>query len=119
MLILINKLASFSKSTSQRGEDRGGKYLMRVITGKDKDGSPQYRYIRSEEELKAYKKRHKDTKITHEDQKKKAGEIENKAKESKDDSSEDKDQKSKKEKKPYILDSKKKEDKVKKGVYVI
>ena len=79
MLILIDKSASFSKSASQRGEDRGGKYLMRVITGRDKDNSPQYRYIRSEEELASYKKRHKDTKITHEDQKKEAYKIKEKA----------------------------------------
>lgn len=42
------------KSQVPRGEEAGGSYLRRIVTGKDADGSPQYRYIRSQEELDAY-----------------------------------------------------------------
>lgn len=43
-----------SKGNKERGEVRGGKFLRRIRNGTEKDGSPQYRYIRSQEELDAY-----------------------------------------------------------------
>ena len=42
------------KRQKTRGELRGGNYIRRVVTGSDKDGSPQYRYIRTPEEYKRY-----------------------------------------------------------------
>mgnify|MGYP003541908989 CR=1 FL=1 len=42
------------KGNKKRGDVRGGGYIKRVVTGQDKDGSPQDRYIRSQEELDAY-----------------------------------------------------------------
>lgn len=41
-------------SNKKRGDVRGGSYIKRIVTGQDKDGSPQYRYIRSQAELDAY-----------------------------------------------------------------
>tara|TARA_R100001244_G_scaffold53662_1_gene46574 strand:- start:15170 stop:15568 length:399 start_codon:yes stop_codon:yes gene_type:complete len=37
-----------------RGEMRGGSFVARVVTGTDKDGSPQYRYFKTNEEYKSY-----------------------------------------------------------------
>lgn len=37
------------------GEQRGGKYVARVQTGYDKDGSPKYKYFQSQEEYKNWK----------------------------------------------------------------
>src|SRR4051812_31672599 len=42
------------KGNKKRGDVRGGEYIKRVVTGTDKDGSPQYRYIRSQEALDAW-----------------------------------------------------------------
>ena len=42
------------KRQKTRGELRGGNYIRRVVTGTDKDGSPQYRYIRTPEEYESY-----------------------------------------------------------------
>lgn len=42
------------KGNKKRGDVRGGGYIKRVVTGTDKDGSPQYRYIRSQEALDAW-----------------------------------------------------------------
>jgi hypothetical protein len=131
MFIVILEGSKFEKSTSQRGEDRGGKYLMRVVTGKDKDNSPQYRYIRSEAELEAYKKRHKDTKITHEDQKKESHSREEKAEGSSEKTAEEKKvedekdsktkkfKKDKKDKKNLFVQDSKNVKKVKKSLYVL
>lgn len=55
------------KAAANRGEERGGSYLKRIVTGTDKDGSPQYRYFRKVAELKAWEKKHKNKTI---DQKK-------------------------------------------------
>ncbi len=117
----------FNKSSSQRGEERGGRYLARIATGKkDSDGSPTYRYIRSVKELEAYKKTHKDTKETHEKQKKEHDKIKKETKEHDQDNKKDKEKEDKK--KLYILDTErqkkdysksKKDEKVKKGLYVL
>lgn len=37
-----------------KGEQRGGKYVARVQIGYEKDGSPKYRYFKTEEEYEAY-----------------------------------------------------------------
>lgn len=37
-----------------RGEAREGSYAARVVTGYEKDGSPQYRYFKTTEDYKAY-----------------------------------------------------------------
>lgn len=42
------------KGNKKRGDVRGGEYIKRVVTGTDKDGSPQYRYIRTQEALDAW-----------------------------------------------------------------
>jgi DNA polymerase sigma len=128
VLILINKSASFFKSASQRGEERPAKYLKRVVTGRDKDNSPQYRYLRTPEEVEAYERKHKkdkdekkDTKETHEKQKREHYKIRKEAGGDKDPKSRDTDRKNKN---LYILTAKdkKREDitnKVKKGLYVL
>lgn len=38
----------------QTGDVRDGSYIKRVVTGTDKDGSPQYRYLRTKEEVDAW-----------------------------------------------------------------
>jgi len=42
------------KSKDQTGEHAGGTYVARVQTGVEKDGSPQYRYFRSQAEYNKY-----------------------------------------------------------------
>lgn len=37
-----------------RGEQRGGKYVARIEIGYEKDGSPKYRYFKTEEEYEQY-----------------------------------------------------------------
>lgn len=37
-----------------KGEQRGGQYVARVQIGYEKDGSPKYRYFKSEEEYETY-----------------------------------------------------------------
>lgn len=100
------------KAKSELGKEKGGKFLRRVVSGKDKDGSPQYRYLRTEAEVAAYERNHKsdkdkeDSKETHEKQKREHKEIEEKT-----------DNKEKKEKqKPSLLVKDKK--KVEKSLYV-
>lgn len=39
-----------------KGEQRGGKYVARVQDGYEKDGSPKYRYFKTEEEYETYLK---------------------------------------------------------------
>lgn len=121
-MIYILTDSKFEKSASQRGEERKGNYLLRIQTGKtDSDGSPTYRYIRSVEELKAFKRRHKNTKITHEDQKREAHKIEEKVESSKKtDNKEDKSNKedTKESKKKVFVKDSKTPKKVKKGLYV-
>lgn len=70
-------ILDLKKAKSERGKEKGGTYLRRVATGKkDKDGSPTYRYLRTQEEVAAYERNHKkdtdeddEKKVTHEDQK--------------------------------------------------
>lgn len=45
---------SIFKSKEQTGEHVGGTYVARVQTGVEKDGSPQYRYFRSQAEYNEY-----------------------------------------------------------------
>lgn len=107
MRLFISDSAIF-KSKEQRGEAVGGSYIKRVITGRDKDNSPQYRYLRTQEEVEAYEKNHKDekkdTKVTHEEQKKESKKIKDKTAK-------------KDEDKPSLLVSKDKK-KVEKSLYV-
>lgn len=37
-----------------KGEQRGGQYVARVQIGYEKDGSPKYRYFKTEEEYETY-----------------------------------------------------------------
>lgn len=47
--------ASTSSPTADKtGEERGGKYAARVQTGFDKDGSPQYRYFKTQDQYRQY-----------------------------------------------------------------
>jgi hypothetical protein len=39
-----------------RGEQRGGKYVARIEVGYEKDGSPKYRYFKTEEDYEKYMK---------------------------------------------------------------
>lgn len=45
---------NLSKAKEQTGEQLGGKYVARVQTGVEKDGSPQYRYFRSQSDYNQY-----------------------------------------------------------------
>lgn len=38
----------------KKGEQRGGTYVARVQNGYEKDGSPKYRYFRTEEEYESF-----------------------------------------------------------------
>lgn len=49
--------ADLIKSKEQTGEHVGGKYVARVQTGVEKDGSPQYRYFRSQNDYNEYLRR--------------------------------------------------------------
>ena len=51
-----------------RGAVRGGGYLRRVVNGVEKDGSPQYRYIRSQAELKVWEENRRKKKIKGKDE---------------------------------------------------
>lgn len=96
------------KAASERGVQRSEHhYLKRVVTGKDKDGSPQYRYLKTQEEVEAYESKNGKKKITHEKQSKDHEKIK-----------EDTDnKKEKKDDKPSLI-VKKKEKKVEKSLYV-
>ena len=45
-------LIKASSAEADRGELRGGNYIRRIVTGFDKDGSPQYRYLRTQDDDK-------------------------------------------------------------------
>lgn len=51
-----------SKSKEQTGEHAGGTYVARVVTGTEKDGSPQYRYFRSQADYNKYLSEQRDAK---------------------------------------------------------
>lgn len=51
-------VGKLTASQLARGSQRGGSYVARTQIGYEKDGSPQYRYFRSEEEYEAYLKKH-------------------------------------------------------------
>jgi hypothetical protein len=51
-----------SKSKEQTGEHAGGTYVARVVTGTEKDGSPQYRYFRKQSEYNDYLAKQRDAK---------------------------------------------------------
>lgn len=55
---VVNPLYIAKGTHADQGAVAGGSYLKRVVTGVDADGSPQYRYIRTQEELKAYEAKH-------------------------------------------------------------
>lgn len=46
--------ASKPVDASSKGEQRGGTYVARVQNGYEKDGSPKYRYFRTETEYESY-----------------------------------------------------------------
>lgn len=50
------------KSKEQTGEHVGGTYVARVQTGIEKDGSPQYRYFRSQADYNNYLAQQRDAK---------------------------------------------------------
>lgn len=50
------------KSKEQTGEHSGGTYVARVVTGTEKDGSPQYRYFRTQKDYNEYLSRARDAK---------------------------------------------------------
>jgi len=50
------------KSKDQTGEHAGGTYVARVVTGTEKDGSPQYRYFRKQSEYNDYLAQQRDAK---------------------------------------------------------
>ena len=41
-------------SPTEAGDQVGGQYIRRIVTGTTKDGRPQYRYLRTKEEVAAY-----------------------------------------------------------------
>lgn len=45
---------STSDTSGGRGSQRGGKYVARVQVGYEKDGSPKYRYFKTNEEYETY-----------------------------------------------------------------
>lgn len=47
---------------AEQGDQVGGQYLRRIVTGTTKDGRPQYRYLRSKEEVAAYETQQKNKK---------------------------------------------------------
>lgn len=57
-----DKLGFLRKSKEQTGEHQGGTYVARVQTGTEKDGSPQYRYFRSQADYNEYLSRARDAK---------------------------------------------------------
>jgi len=57
-----DKLGFLRKSKEQTGEHQGGTYVARVQTGTEKDGSPQYRYFRSQADYNEYLSRTRDAK---------------------------------------------------------
>ena len=46
--------ADLCKGAQQTSEVRGGKYVARVKIGVEKDGSPMYRYFKTQEEYDSY-----------------------------------------------------------------
>lgn len=94
----------------QVGDVREGSYIKRVVTGTDKDGSPQYRYLRSKEEVDAWES----GQSNKEDQKKQGKNKDLKEKVSKE-HKESKEKQEGGESKKLLLDKKKK---VKKSLYV-
>lgn len=69
------------KSESQTGETRGGKYVARVQIGTEKDGSPRYRYFKTQDEYESYLAGQKGKKERAAKQKKQAHKLETKVKE--------------------------------------
>lgn len=49
-----HKSDSSKPSASTKGEQRGGDYIARIQIGYERDGSPKYRYFKSEEEYESY-----------------------------------------------------------------
>ena len=68
MHLFLDNLCKAGDAVDQ-GDQVGGQYIRRVVTGTTKDGRPQYRYLRTKEEVAAY-----DT----EQKKKKKGDAEKK-----------------------------------------
>jgi hypothetical protein len=113
--LVIRKSVKRPTDYKNRGSEKGGKYIMRVVTGTDKDGSPQYRYLRTQEEVEAYQGDKSSKKVTHEKQEERAKKVKNKLlavkkdkkKEDKDPSeSDDKKKKPKKDLKPALRKTK-------------
>lgn len=52
--LLVGWPADLIKGEAQTSEVRGGKYAARVQEGYEKDGSPKYRYFKTQEEYEEY-----------------------------------------------------------------
>lgn len=52
----VNAHDGGSTQSGGRGEQRGGHYVARTQIGYEKDGSPKYRYFKTEEEYETYLK---------------------------------------------------------------
>ena len=78
-----------ASSKAKSGELRGGKYAARVQTGVEKDGSPKYRYFKTEEEYSSYLKDSKsEGKAPTHGHEKGSGKLEGKVKEEHEESTE-------------------------------
>lgn len=55
MLLYLDDLYK-AEGNVAAGDEAGGSYIRRIVTGTTKDGRPQYRYLRSKEEVEAYDK---------------------------------------------------------------
>lgn len=74
-------LDDLQKSDASQGDQLGGQYLRRIVTGTTKDGRPQYRYLRSKEEVAAYETEQKQSgKDKGKDKKKEAPSLKDKLK---------------------------------------
>lgn len=112
-VVVLRKAIKRPTDYKNRGSEKGGKYIMRVVTGTDKDGSPQYRYLRTQAEVEAYQGDKSSKKVTHEKQEERAKKQKNKLlavkrdkKKNKDDDKEEKADSGKREIKPVVRKTK-------------
>jgi len=54
MYLYLDAIYKSDDGSVKQGDQVGGSYIKRIITGETKDGRPQYRYLRSKEEVEAY-----------------------------------------------------------------
>jgi len=53
MQLFLDDLCKAGDAVDQ-GDQVGGQYIRRIVTGTTKDGRPQYRYLRTKEEVASY-----------------------------------------------------------------